>query len=84
MLALLDVDLGPEGPVTLVSAPHEAVQEKALVLVRQHALLAMDAGHLAAASLTIPVLAEPGGERGFAFRDDAQKAVASSLGFQRI
>jgi predicted nucleic acid-binding protein len=84
LLALLDADLGPEGPVTVVSAPQGTVEEQALVLVREHALRAMDAWHLAIAALTIRTLAEPGEEIGFASRDEAQSAVASLLGFGRI
>lgn len=84
LLALLDADLGPEGTVTVVSAPQETVEEQALVLVREHALRAMDAWHLATATLTIRMLAEPGEEIAFASRDDAQSAVASLMGFRRI
>jgi predicted nucleic acid-binding protein len=58
LLALLDADLGPEGPVTVVSAPQESVEEQALLLVRQHALRAVDAWHLATAALTIKTLAD--------------------------
>jgi len=84
LLALLDADLGPEGPVTVVSAPQESVEEQALLLVRHHALRAMDAWHLATAALTIKTLAEPGEEIGFASRDDAQSAVAGLMGFRCI
>ena len=84
LLALLDADLGSEGPVTVVSASQETVEEHALVLVREHALRAMDAWHLATAALTIRTLAEPGEEIAFASRDDAQSAVASLIGFRRI
>ena len=84
LLALLDSDLGPDGPVTVVSAPQESVEEQALVLVRQHALRAMDAWHLATAALTIKTVAEPGEEIGFASRDDAQSAVAGLMGFRCI
>ena len=82
LLALLDADLGPEGPVTVVSAPQERVEEQALMLVRQHAIRAMDAWHLATAALTVPTLAEPGEEIAFASRDDAQARVAAVLGFR--
>ena len=84
LLALLDADLGPEGPVTVVSAPQESVEEQALLLVRHHALRAMDAWHLATAALTIKTLAEPGEEIGFSSRDDAQSAVAGLMGFRCI
>ena len=84
LLALLDADLGSEGPVTVVRAHQESVEEQALVLVREHALRAMDAWHLASAALTIKTLAEPGEEIGFASRDDAQSTVASRMGFRCI
>ena len=84
LLALLDADLGPEGPVTVVSAPQGSVEEQALLLVRQHALRATDARHLATVALTIKTLAEPGEEIGFASRDYAQSGVAGLMGFRCI
>lgn len=83
LLALLDADLADEGPVTVLAADQQRVEDLALGLVREHALRAMDAWHLAVASLTIPALAEPGEEIAFASRDDAQAAVAVTLGFTR-
>jgi predicted nucleic acid-binding protein len=84
LLALLDADLAVDGPVTLLSAPQDQVEETALDLVRGHAIRAMDAWHLAVASLTLPSLAEPGEELAFASRDRAQAKVAELLGFSRI
>jgi uncharacterized protein len=84
LLALLDADLSPEGPVTMLAIAQEHVEDLALELVRAHALRAMDAWHLAVAQLTVPELAEKGEEIGFASRDDAQAAVAETLGFVRI
>lgn len=84
LLALLDADLASDGPITVLGAQQDDIEETALRLVREHALRAMDAWHLAAASLTIPTLAEPGEQIGFASRDDAQAAVAVQLGFVRI
>lgn len=84
LLALLDGDLAIEGPVTVLTAPQERVEELALTLVREHALRAMDAWHLSVASLTVPPLAEPGEEIAFASRDEAQAGVAARLGFTRI
>jgi predicted nucleic acid-binding protein len=84
LLALLDADLATDGPVTVLTAPQEHVEEMALNLVREHALRAMDAWHLAAASLTVPPLAEAGEQIAFASRDEAQAAVAVTLGFGRI
>lgn len=84
LLALLDADLGPEGPVAVVAASQESVEEQALLLVRQHPLRAMEAWHLATAALTIPTLAEPGEEVGFASRDETLSVVAALMGFLRI
>ncbi len=84
LLALLDADLADDGPVTVLGAQQDHVEATALSLVRAHALRAMDAWHLATASLTIPTLAEPGEDIGFASRDDAQTAVAVLLGFARV
>jgi predicted nucleic acid-binding protein len=84
LLDLLDADLGDDGPVTVLSAPQADVEDTALEIVRSHALRAMDAWHVAVASLTVPALAEPDEPIAFASRDDAQAAVAESLGFQRL
>lgn len=84
LLALLDADLAMEGPVTVLRADQDHVEEAALRLVRDHALRAMDAWHLAVASLTVPPLAEPGEQIAFASRDEAQGAVARTLGFARL
>lgn len=84
LLDLLDGDLGVDGPVTVVAADQQDVEERALHLVRQHAIRAMDAWHLAVAVLTLPDLAEPGEELGFATRDLAQSSVATSLGLQPV
>jgi uncharacterized protein len=82
LLALLDADLGPDGPVTVLAVPQDQVEEGALEIVRKHALRAMDAWHLSVARLTLPAFAEPGEETFFATRDDAQASVAESLGFR--
>jgi hypothetical protein len=52
--------------------------------VREHALRAINAWHLATAALTIRILTEPGEEVAFASRDEAQSAVAGLMGFRRI
>ncbi len=84
LLALLDADLGLDGVVTVVSASQDEVEARALQLVRTHAIRAMDAWHLATAALTLPVLAEPGEELGFASRDEAQAAAAAVLGLRLV
>lgn len=84
LLQALDSDLGPRGAVTVVRARQERVDASALALVRAHGLRAMDAWHLAVAALVLPVLIEPGEERGFATRDRAQAIVAEELGFTPV
>jgi uncharacterized protein len=85
LLTMLDVDLGPKGRVTELTVPQAEAEQKALSLVRKHALRALDAWHLAVASLTLPALAAPEQEEiAFASRDDEQAAVAEELGFKRI
>jgi predicted nucleic acid-binding protein len=84
LLDLLDADLGADGVVTVAAAPQDDVEARALPLVREHALRAMDAWHLATAALVLPDLAEPGEELGFATRDAAQASVAATLGMQRL
>ena len=82
LLALLDGDLA--GPVIVVGAPQDQVEQHALQLVRQHALRAMDAWHLAVAAIVVPPLLEPREPRAFASRDEAQRQVAEELGFVPI
>jgi uncharacterized protein len=82
LLALLDGDLA--GPVIVLGAPQDQVEQHALQLVRQHALRAMDAWHLAVAAIVVPPLLEPGEPRAFASRDEAQRQVAEELGFVPI
>jgi len=84
LLDLLDADLGTDGPVTVVAAEQGEVEERALQLVREHALRAMDAWHIAVAALTLPRLVEPGEDIGFATRDEAQSAVAQELGLHLV
>lgn len=84
LLALLDADLASEGPVTVVAAAQDEVEAQALELVRAYAIRAMDAWHVATATLVAPGLLEPAEEMGFASRDQAQSEVASSLGFRAL
>jgi len=84
LLALLDADLAHEGPVTVVAAAQEEIERRALDLVRTYAIRAMDAWHLATATLIAPSLAEPGEEVGFATRDQVQSDVAVALGLQAV
>lgn len=84
LLALLDADLGVDGPVTVVAADQEQIEEQALALVRAHGLRAMDAWHLATATLILPELLEPGELASFASRDGDQAEVARILGFEPL
>lgn len=84
LLALLDADLGQDGPVTVVTAPQADIEARALNLVRKHGIRAMDAWHIAVATLTLSDLVEPGEEMGFASRDDAQSSVAAELGLRPV
>jgi predicted nucleic acid-binding protein len=85
LLAMLDGDLAEHGRVSELTAPAADVEQKALELVRQHALRTLDTWHLALASLTVPALAAPEKEAiAFASRDEAQATVAEQLGFKRI
>ena len=84
LLASLEADLSPEGPITLVEAPPGDVETAALSLVREHGLRPLDAWHLSTARLTVPSLAEGGEQVAFATRDEEQGAVAESLGFARV
>lgn len=80
LLALLDADLAENGVVAVVEVSQREVEAMALQLVREHALRAMDAWHLAAAALVAHQLCEPGEQLTFATRDSAQAAVAETLG----
>ncbi|MHB8290038.1 MAG: type II toxin-antitoxin system VapC family toxin [Acidimicrobiales bacterium] len=84
LLELLDGDLGTDSPVTVVAADQNEVEEHAHDLVREHALRAVDAWHLAVAILTLPSLVEPGEDVGFATRDEAQSSAAVSLGLRLV
>ena len=80
LLELLDADLGDDGRVAVVTADHSEVEARALTLVREHGLRAMNAWHLAVAALTLPDLAEAGEGIGFATRDAKHGEVAKALG----
>lgn len=84
LLRALDEDLDDEGRVTVVEASQAAVEEKALDLVREHGSRAMDAWHLATASLVLPELVPQGEAMAFASRDKRQAEVAATMGFEVI
>jgi uncharacterized protein len=81
----LDADLRPDGGrVTVINDSAELVEAKALELAREHGLRALDALHVALASIAIPKLADKGEPIGFASRDGDQTTVAESLGFASV
>jgi uncharacterized protein len=81
----LDADLRPDGGrVTVITDSAELVEAKALELAREHGLRALDALHVALASIAIPKLADKGEPIGFASRDGDQTTVAESLGFASV
>jgi uncharacterized protein len=83
-LAALDGDLDDEGRVVEVAPPKEEIERVALALVREHGIRALDALHLAVASIVLPQLADKGELIGFASRDGDQATVAESLGFAAV
>ena len=84
-LGELDADLQDEGGrVAILSAPGDDVETRALEIARAHGLRALDALHIALASVALPQLADVGEPLGFASRDGDQATVAESLGFARI
>lgn len=84
LLRLLDQDLDDEGPITVVEVSQARVEEKALDLVRRYGSRAMDAWHLAAASLILTDFVPQGEVMAFASRDKHQGEVARTMGFEVI
>lgn len=84
-LADLDADLRHgTGRIEVITAPDAEVEAKALGLAREHGLRALDALHVALASIAIPKLADKGEPIAFASRDGDQATVAESLGFAAV
>jgi predicted nucleic acid-binding protein len=83
---LLDIwraDTGPDGPITVITAPQEEVEREAFEIVATHGIRAMDAWHIATATLLLPDLAA-GEPYAFASRDKEQAAVAELRGFTLV
>jgi predicted nucleic acid-binding protein len=80
-LQRLDDDLADDGHVAVLSEPRPRIDEIALRIVRTRGLKAMDAWHLAVASVLLPQVAEPGEEQAFATRDSEQGEAAAAMGF---
>ncbi len=81
LLALLDGDLA--GPVVVLGAPHDQVEQHALQLVHQHALRAMDAWHLAVAAIVVRRCWSPA-SRGRSPRATKHNARSPKSGFVPI
>jgi predicted nucleic acid-binding protein len=80
-LAVLDDDMGEDGAVTVVR-PLDAVgvELMARALVRDHALRALEALHIATALAVLPELVSGDETAGFASRDPEQAAAAAAVG----
>ena len=87
-LGELESDLGTDSARVKVLEPTgeqvEQVEQRALELAREHGLRALDALHVALASIWVPPLADKGEPLGFASRDGDQADVARRLGFERV
>jgi predicted nucleic acid-binding protein len=79
-----EYDTSAEGSISLFSAPQEAVEQDAFDIVVAYGIRAMDAWHLACASLMVPRFASDDVPFAFAPRDKEQAAVAEARGFQII
>lgn len=81
LLLALDADLSADGPVTVITADQQLMENAALSIVRHHGLRTLDAMHLAVADLSARPLAGDNEQLAFASRDYAQRAVAEQIGF---
>lgn len=80
LLDIWEADTGPDGPITIITAPQAEVEAQAFEIVATHGIRAMDAWHIATATLLLPELAA-GEPYAFASRDKEQAAVAELRGF---
>lgn len=80
-LDVLDDDMGEDGPVTVVRPLDSVgVELMARALVRDHALRALEALHIATALAVLPELVSPDETAAFASRDPEQSAAARAVG----
>ena len=79
ILAQFDLDM-TEGPITLVTEPQDDVERIALDIVRTDGIRAMDAWHIAVATLALPELSGPGDQAVFVTRDSGQARAAERRG----
>jgi predicted nucleic acid-binding protein len=80
-LASMNSDISATGRVAPVRTNPVDTENAARAIVRNFAIRAQQAMHLATAELALRPLANAGEEIGFATRDDAQNAAAMALGF---
>jgi predicted nucleic acid-binding protein len=83
-LRRLDADLADDGHVAVLDEPQARIDEIALRIVRSRGLRAMDAWHLAVASVLLPQVAEPDEEIAFATRDSEQAQAARAMGLAAV
>jgi uncharacterized protein len=72
------------GPITLVGADQAEIELVALDLVRSRGIRALDALHVAVASIVLPDLTGPGDEALFATRDTEQADAATACGLLTV
>ncbi len=80
LLARVDADCGPEGPIALLALDAGTVLPRARQLVLDHSVRTLDAIHLAVAATTVTELAA-GEPLEFVTCDQRQAQVADALGF---
>lgn len=80
-LPVLEEDLSPDGPVTLLAPDRAKSEAEAHAIVMAHGLRALDALHLACARLAAVPLLDPGATLHVTSRDAAQAEAARALGF---
>jgi uncharacterized protein len=68
------------GTITLVALDHDDVERIALDVVRAYGIRALDALHIAAASLALPMLANSTDTTSFVTRDSDQARAAAGYG----
>jgi predicted nucleic acid-binding protein len=81
VLARMDADCGPNGPITLLALRSDPILTRSRSLVLEHRVRTLDAIYLAVALVECPSLSGEGGTA-FVTRDEDQAAAASRLGFE--
>lgn len=83
-LASMYMDISAHGVVAPVRTDVAETENAARAIVRNFAIRAQQAMHLAVAELALRPLADEGDDIGFATRDAAQHAAAVALGFVAV